>query len=64
MPFYDYQCTSCNHIMENQLKKYEEKLIICEKCREETAERKFSGKFAALGLPNGHIGIQGNLRRK
>ena len=59
MPFYDYKCTNenCNHEMENQLKKFEEKVIKCEKCNNDS-ERQISGRFAAHGLPNGHIGAR------
>lgn len=63
MPFYDYRCTACEHVMENQLKKYDEKLIKCSKCEQETAERLFSGKFAAHGLPNGHIAVRAGTRK-
>ncbi len=57
MPFYDYKCTSCENVMENQLKKYEDKIIECGKCSGE-AEQQFSGKFAAHGLPNGHNAVR------
>jgi putative FmdB family regulatory protein len=59
MPFYDYKCTNkeCEHVMENQLKSFSEKVIPCKECGEE-AERLFSGKFAAHGLPNGHIAVR------
>jgi len=57
MPFYDYKCESCENIMENQLRKYEEKFILCDKC-EGQAEQQFSGKFVAHGLPNGHNAVR------
>jgi putative FmdB family regulatory protein len=56
MPFYDYKCVECEHVMPNQLKKYSDKTITCEKCQKDTSQQQFSGKFAAHGLPNGHIG--------
>ena len=56
MPFYDYKCNDCGHVMHDQLKKYTEKIIECKQCNKNTAEQQFSGKFAAHGLPNGHIG--------
>lgn len=58
MPFYDYKCTSCGHEMKNQLKKFEEKTILCEQCKEEKATQQFSGLFAAHGLPNGHNAVR------
>lgn len=61
MPFYDYKCTNedCKHIMENELKKMDEKVINCNKCGKQS-ERQFSGKFAAHGLPNGHNAVRAN----
>lgn len=57
MPFYDYKCKECGHVMESQLKKYTDKIIPCKECEGES-EQQFSGKFAAHGLPNGHIGVR------
>lgn len=57
MPFYDYKCTECEHIMESQLKKYSDKIIPCSACGG-VSEQQFSGKFAAHGLPNGHIAVR------
>lgn len=58
MPFYNYKCSECNHIMPNQLKKFSDKVIKCEKCKKETSEQQFSGLFAAHGLPNGHNAVR------
>lgn len=59
MPFYNYQCTDtkCDHVMENQLKNFRDKIITCEKCGA-NSEQKFSGLFAAHGLPNGHSAVR------
>lgn len=59
MPFYDYKCTNeeCKHIMNDVLKSFKDKLIPCKECGED-AERLFSGRFAAHGLPNGHISVR------
>lgn len=58
MPFYDYRCTECDHLMENQLQKFTDKVITCEACKKESAEQQFSGRFAAHGLPNGHNAVR------
>lgn len=58
MPFYDYKCSDCGHVMESQLKKFTDKVIVCKACEKETAEQQFSGKFAAHGLPNGHNAVR------
>lgn len=58
MPFYDYKCKECEHIMESQLKNFNQKVITCSKCGKETSEQQFSGRFAAHGLPNGHNAVR------
>lgn len=59
MPFYDYKCTNeeCKHVMNDQLKSFSTKVIPCKECGEDAAQL-FSGRFAAHGLPNGHIGAR------
>lgn len=59
MPIYDYRCSDkeCNHIMEDQRKGFDDKVIVCEKCGSDS-NRLFSGMFAAHGLPNGHNAVR------
>ncbi len=57
MPLYDYKCEACNNVMKDQLRKMEEKQIGCDLCGEQ-ANRLFSGRFAAHGLPNGHNAVR------
>lgn len=59
MPFYDYKCSSedCKHVMQDQLRKMSETAIECDQCGEK-ADRMFSGRFAAHGLPNGHNAVR------
>ena len=57
MPFYDYKCTECENLMPDQLKKFTDKVIECSACGADAVQQ-FSGKFAAHGLPNGHIGVR------
>jgi putative FmdB family regulatory protein len=40
---YDYICTSCDHTWEEQQNITDEKIKICPRCNNETAQRQISG---------------------
>lgn len=62
MPFYTFKCTSddCQHT-EDYLVKMGAKETQCKLCGK-LAEYQLSYKFAATGLPNGHITTRGDTK--
>lgn len=54
MPFYDYKCSECDHLMESKLQKFSDKVIQCDACKQQTSEQQFSGRFVSNALANGH----------
>lgn len=62
MPFYTFECTSeeCSH-KQDYLVKAGTKETECKECGS-PAEYRMSYKFAAHGLPNGHITTRGNTK--
>lgn len=62
MPIYDYKCEKCSEVF-SSIEKYEDKQIPCKHC-EGTANREFSVKFNATGLPNGFSSTRSKSRGK
>lgn len=61
MPLYTFKCGTCDHTQDYLVKMGTEKTD-CKKCGQE-ATKQLSYKFAATGLPNGHIAIKGHVRK-